>query len=276
MMRTGDETPEQEKARFKESRRFGKAVSEILGDAPNIVFEHVGKATFPTSVLTVKPFGKVVICAGTTGFNLDFDVRYLWMKQKQIIGSHFANAWECNKANALIESGQIRPVLWNTYGFDGVALLKYPQSPRESLDYIAREMGLHFNHQRRTDVRPSWPDELDQNRITREVFLKLALSGYPGTLAGFEPRALDWAASLGLDASRRRHLLSQLKRSDIANLPRLVADDLDAPHSGPFGSLPIHAAMLKSHRDQVLNYYAQVSPQLLPLLRDRPVTRVRG
>jgi len=121
MMRKGGETPEEEKARFKESRRFGKAVQDILGAAPDIVFEHVGAATFPTSVLTVKPFGKVVICAGTTGFNLDFDVRYLWMKQKEIIGSHFANAYECLKANELIESGAIRPVLWRTLGFDGVA-----------------------------------------------------------------------------------------------------------------------------------------------------------
>ena len=121
MMRKGGETPEEEKARFKESRRFGKAVQEILGAAPDIVFEHVGAATFPTSVLTVKPFGKVVICAGTTGYNLDFDVRYLWMKQKEIIGSHFANAYECLKANELIESGAIRPVLWRTLGFDGVA-----------------------------------------------------------------------------------------------------------------------------------------------------------
>jgi crotonyl-CoA carboxylase/reductase len=121
MMRKGGETPEEEKARFKESRRFGKAVEAILGSAPDIVFEHVGTATFPTSVLTVKPFGKVVICAGTTGFNLDFDVRYLWMKQKEILGSHFANAYECLKANELIESGAIRPVLWRTLGFDGVA-----------------------------------------------------------------------------------------------------------------------------------------------------------
>ena len=104
MMRTGEETPDEEKERFKESRRFGKAVKEILGDSPDIVFEHVGQATFPTSVFVVKPFGKVVICAGTTGFNLDFDVRYLWMKQKQIIGSHFANAWECNKANELVRA----------------------------------------------------------------------------------------------------------------------------------------------------------------------------
>jgi crotonyl-CoA carboxylase/reductase len=121
MMRKGGETPEEEKARFKESRRFSKAVEEILGGPPDIVFEHVGAATFPTSVTTVKPFGKVVICAGTMGYNLDFDVRYLWMRQKEIIGSHFANAYECNKANELIENGLIRPVLWKTFGFDGVA-----------------------------------------------------------------------------------------------------------------------------------------------------------
>src|SRR5215216_4793517 len=120
MMRRGGETAEEEKERFKVSRAFGKRVKEILGDSPDIVFEHVGKATFPTSVFVVKPFGKVVICAGTTGYNLDFDVRYLWMRQKEILGSHFANAYECMKANELIESGQIRPVLWRTLGFEGV------------------------------------------------------------------------------------------------------------------------------------------------------------
>ena len=118
MMRRGGETPEEEKARFRASREFSNKVKELLGDAPDVVFEHVGKATFPTSVYTVKPFGKVVICAGTTGFDLDFDVRYLWMKQKEIVGSHFANAYECTKANELIENGAIRPVLWRTLPFD--------------------------------------------------------------------------------------------------------------------------------------------------------------
>jgi crotonyl-CoA carboxylase/reductase len=121
MMRKGGESPDEEKERFGVSRQFGKRVKEILGDAPDIVFEHVGQATFPTSVFVVKPFGKVVICAGTTGYHLDFDVRYLWMRQKEILGSHFANAYESMKANELIEHGQIRPVLWRTMGFDGVA-----------------------------------------------------------------------------------------------------------------------------------------------------------
>jgi crotonyl-CoA carboxylase/reductase len=121
MMRKGNETPDEEKARFKESRRFSKEVASILGAPPDIVFEHVGQATFPTSVLTVKPFGKVVICGATSGYNLDFDVRYLWMRQKQIIGSHFANAYEATRANELIEQGHIRPVLWQTMEFDKVA-----------------------------------------------------------------------------------------------------------------------------------------------------------
>jgi crotonyl-CoA carboxylase/reductase len=120
MMRKGGESPDEEKARFKVSRAFAKRVKEILGDSPDIVFEHVGQATFPTSVLVVKPFGKVVICGATSGYNLDFDVRYLWMRQKEILGSHFANAYECTRANQLMAEGKVRPVLWQAMGFDGV------------------------------------------------------------------------------------------------------------------------------------------------------------
>jgi len=141
MMRQGGESAEEEKERFKVSRGFAKRVKEILGDAPDIVFEHVGQATFPTSVLVVKPFGKVVICAGTTGYNLDFDVRYLWMRQKQIIGSHFANAWECTKANELIASGEIRPVLWRVMGFDGVAEAHQLMKENKHLGKIAILVG---------------------------------------------------------------------------------------------------------------------------------------
>jgi len=154
MMRTGKESPDEEKARFKESRRFAKAVQEVLGAPPDIVFEHVGQATFPTSVLTVKPFGKVVICAGTTGYNLDFDVRYLWMRQKEILGSHFANAYECNKANELIEQGMIRPVLWRTFGFDGVAEAHQLMRDNKHLGKIAILVGAEAEGQGKTTEGP--------------------------------------------------------------------------------------------------------------------------
>jgi crotonyl-CoA carboxylase/reductase len=154
MMRKGGESPDEEKARFKESRAFGKKVKEILGDAPDIVFEHVGQATFPTSVFVVKPFGKVVICAGTTGYNLDFDVRYLWMRQKQIIGSHFANAYEATKANELIEQGLIRPVLWRTMGWEGVGEAHQLMKENKHLGKIAILVGAEEEGLGRTEEGP--------------------------------------------------------------------------------------------------------------------------
>jgi crotonyl-CoA carboxylase/reductase len=154
MMRTGNETPEEEKERFKVSREFSKKVKGILGDAPNIVFEHVGQATFPTSVFTVKPFGKVVICAGTTGYNLDFDVRYLWMRQKEIIGSHFANAYECTKANELMDQGVIRPVLWRTMPFEGVAEAHQLMKENKHLGKIAILVGAEKEGEGKTAEGP--------------------------------------------------------------------------------------------------------------------------
>jgi crotonyl-CoA carboxylase/reductase len=154
MMRKGGESDEEEKARFKESRRFSKHVAELLGGQPDIVFEHVGQATFPTSVLTVKPFGKVVICGATSGYNLDFDVRYLWMRQKQIIGSHFANAYEANKANELIEQGLIRPVLWKTLPFDDVAEAHQMMRDNKHLGKIAILVGAQTEDDGKTAEGP--------------------------------------------------------------------------------------------------------------------------
>jgi crotonyl-CoA carboxylase/reductase len=154
MMRRGGETPEEEKARFRQSRAFSKRVAELLGEPPDIVFEHVGKATFPTSVLTVKPFGKVVICGATSGYDLDFDVRYLWMRQKEIIGSHFANAWECLKANQLIEASKIRPVLWQTMPFDDVANAHQLMYENKHLGKISILVGADEEGQGRTAEGP--------------------------------------------------------------------------------------------------------------------------
>ncbi len=150
MMRTGDETPAEEKERFKASRGFAKRVKEILGDAPDVVFEHVGKATFPTSVYTVKPFGKVIICGATSGYDLDFDVRYLWMRQKEILGSHFANAYECMKANDLMAEGKIRPVLWQTMGFEGVAEAHQLMRENKHLGKISILVGAADDQEGRT------------------------------------------------------------------------------------------------------------------------------
>lgn len=124
LMYSKDETPERRRERLDDTKKFGKAIWDIMGERknPNVVFEHPGEGTFPASVFVCNRFGRVVICAGTTGYDCSFDVRYLWMHQKRIIGSHFANALECVRANALIERGIINPVLSETFEYKDIPL----------------------------------------------------------------------------------------------------------------------------------------------------------
>jgi crotonyl-CoA carboxylase/reductase len=96
----------------KEARRFGKAIWDITGKRDvDIVFEHPGEATFPVSSMVVKRGGMVVFCAGTTGFNITFDARYVWMRQKRIQGSHFAHLKQASQANRFVLERRIDPCM---------------------------------------------------------------------------------------------------------------------------------------------------------------------
>ncbi len=101
------------KAWFGEVRKFGKAIWDITGKGVNvdIVFEHPGQATFPVSTFVAKKGGMVVICAGTTGYNLTMDARYVWMHQKRIQGSHFAHLKQAAAANKLMVERRLDPCM---------------------------------------------------------------------------------------------------------------------------------------------------------------------
>ena len=98
---------------LKEARKFGKAIWDITGKGVNVdmVFEHPGEATFPVSSLVCKKGGMVVICAGTSGFNCTFDVRYMWMHQKRLQGSHFAHLKQASAANKLMLEQRLDPCM---------------------------------------------------------------------------------------------------------------------------------------------------------------------
>ena len=103
-----------------EWRRLGKKVRSLIGDDPDIVFEHPGRNTFGASVFITKRGGKVVTCAATSGYMIEYDNRHLWMKLKSIISSHFANYKEAWEMNRLIDRGVIQPVLSDVYTLDHV------------------------------------------------------------------------------------------------------------------------------------------------------------
>ncbi len=107
---------------FGEVRKFGKAIWDITGKGNNVdmVFEHPGEATFPVSTFVVKRGGMVVICAGTTGFNLTMDARYVWMHQKRIQGSHFAHLKQAAAANRLMIERRLDPAMSEVFPWDEI------------------------------------------------------------------------------------------------------------------------------------------------------------
>ncbi len=106
------------------ARAFGKALWDALGERknPRIVFEHPGEDTIPTSIFVCDNGGMVVICAGSTGYNAVVDLRYLWMRQKRLQGSHFANDEQAAGINRLVTDGKVDPALGHVYQFDEVGL----------------------------------------------------------------------------------------------------------------------------------------------------------
>ena len=106
---------------YDEMRRFGARIRELVGQDPDIVFEHPGRTTFGASVLVCKRGGTIVTCASTSGYLHEYDNRHLWMRLKRIVGSHFANYDEAWQANRLVSLGMIHPILSKTYPLEQAA-----------------------------------------------------------------------------------------------------------------------------------------------------------
>lgn len=135
---------------LKGAREFGKAIWDVLGEkkSPRLVFEHPGEDTIPTSIFVCDTGGMVVVCAGTTGYNATVDLRYLWMRQKRLQGSHFANDDQAIGVNNLVLEGKVDPCLSRTWEFSETAaahqLMRENKHPHGNMSILvnAKKKGL--------------------------------------------------------------------------------------------------------------------------------------
>jgi crotonyl-CoA carboxylase/reductase len=135
---------------LKGAKAFGKAFWDALGEKlnPTIVFEHPGESTIPTSVFVCETGGMVVICAGTSGYNATLDLRYHWMRQKRLQGSHFANDEQSKGINDLVASGAVDPCLSRTFTFNDTGachqLMRENRHPNGNMSILvnAKKTGL--------------------------------------------------------------------------------------------------------------------------------------
>jgi crotonyl-CoA carboxylase/reductase len=107
---------------MKKCRKFGAAIWQHTGKGNDVdfVFEHPGEQTFPVSCFVVKRGGMVVFCAGTTGYNLTMDARYVWMHQKRVQGSHFAHLLQASQANKLVVERRIDPCMSEVFPWEQI------------------------------------------------------------------------------------------------------------------------------------------------------------
>lgn len=81
----------------------------------DIVFEHVGQATFDESVRSLKPGGTLVTCGATTGPDAKFDIRVLFVKQLSFLGSYMGTMGELYEVLKHVFSGKLKPVVDKTF-----------------------------------------------------------------------------------------------------------------------------------------------------------------
>ena len=96
-------------------RALGQRIRATAGEDPHIVFEYTGAETFGASVYLARTAGTVVTCGSSSGYEHQYDNRYLWMRLKRIIGSHGANYQEAWEVNRLLRLGRLTPTLSRVY-----------------------------------------------------------------------------------------------------------------------------------------------------------------
>lgn len=81
----------------------------------DVVVEHVGIATWPKSLESLAPAGRVVTCGATTGYDARVDLRYLFSKQWSLLGSFMGNLGELHQVLKFVFRKQLKPVIDRVY-----------------------------------------------------------------------------------------------------------------------------------------------------------------
>jgi len=80
----------------------------------DVVFEHVGSATWEMSVASLAANGRLVTCGATTGYEARIDIRYLFSRHLSILGSYMGSRAELYAVLKLVGQRKLRAVIDRT------------------------------------------------------------------------------------------------------------------------------------------------------------------
>ncbi|MEM2855917.1 MAG: zinc-binding dehydrogenase [Candidatus Nitrosocaldaceae archaeon] len=77
----------------------------------DVIFEHIGKSVFAQEVALLKMGGTLVTTGATTGYDSSIDLRYLFFKGLNLLGSTQGTKAELNKVLYWVGRGKIKPLI---------------------------------------------------------------------------------------------------------------------------------------------------------------------
>ena len=77
----------------------------------DVVFEHVGPATWAGSMRSLARGGRLVTCGATTGPKVEIDLRFFFTKELSVSGCYMGSRHELNQVIPLVAKGLLKPVV---------------------------------------------------------------------------------------------------------------------------------------------------------------------
>ena len=91
------------------------------GRGVDVVFEHVGKATWEGSLRALARGGRLVTCGGHSGFQVDINLWHLFVKDQTLLGSFAGARQDFLDVMRLVEQGKIKPVIQEIFALEDVS-----------------------------------------------------------------------------------------------------------------------------------------------------------
>jgi alcohol dehydrogenase len=114
------------KARGEE---YGREVWRLTNKTgADVIVDYTGQDTWPTTIRTLRPGGRILTCGATTGYQAMTDLRYVWTREETIIGCDGWRRSDLERLVALVDEGRITPVI------DRVCPLERTREAQEAIE----------------------------------------------------------------------------------------------------------------------------------------------
>jgi len=107
----------------KEVRAITKEIAKSTGVQPGIdlTFDHIGQTHFNKQLTLLKYGGTLVSCGATTGYDAQIDLRHIFFKGINVLGSTQGTKAEMEQGLYWMGQGKIKAAIDSTYSFEQAA-----------------------------------------------------------------------------------------------------------------------------------------------------------